>query len=120
MPDDSRRFTCATSALYVEKSFESNTFNEVYCGNGLKKNGRPAESCVTETPPCRRVAMDEASAPTEFKLRLEANKRRTICDPVSPALSRESVLRILFIKGESPVFYPLQYKVSQAKLQRVD
>src|SRR3954471_11306691 len=102
MPCARRRLTCTTSALYVEKSFESSTLSVVYCGYGLKKNGRPAESCVTETPFCKRVAMEDASAPTEFRLRLEANRRRTICDPVSPGLRRESARSSVFMSGESP------------------
>ena len=66
----------------------------------MKTNGWPAEQLRHGlTPFCRRVAMDEASAPTEFRVRLEANRRRIICEPVSPALMRVSAFSRLLSSG---------------------
>src|SRR5437867_8445178 len=72
----------------------------------MKKNGRPAEMSVTFrlTPLtlCSRVPSDAASEPTEFRLRLEAKRRRIMADGVSPELRRESALSTLLITADSP------------------
>ena len=49
-----------------------------------------------------RVPNAAASAPTEFRFRLEAYSRRTIWEPLSPALSRESALSRLLSCADSP------------------
>src|ERR1051326_3005088 len=107
MPRERRRWNCTSSALYVEKSFESSTFNPPeYCGNGMKKNGWLAEIAVTFwlTPftACRRVPSVDARAPTEFSESCEANRRRIIAEGVSPGFSRESLLSTLLITADSP------------------
>src|SRR5437868_14955762 len=67
MPFRSRRSSCTSSALYVEKSFESRTLMPLlYCGNGMKKNGSPAEICVTDWVPWIRWAMEFDRDATEF------------------------------------------------------
>src|ERR1039458_4125430 len=68
----------------------------------MKTNGCAVESCVTETPFCKRVPSEAARAPTEFSVRVEAYRRRTIWEPCSPALRRVSAFSRLSISVESP------------------